>query len=128
MMGAEQLTLFEPVDEKLVRQTVIRELKNYRALKVQLANKKEREEAGVVGLFPVLRKEDNLAELKVKQIERALQHSLDEIEREIIQIKYLESKQTKDINIYMDLGLKKEKYYEKKGAAILNIATSLGII
>src|SRR6478735_1566809 len=114
MMGAEQLTLLEPVDEKLVRQTVIRELKNYRALKVQLENKKEREEAGVVGLFPVLRKEDNLAELKVKQIERALQHSLDEIEREIIQIKYLESKQTKDINIYMDLGLKKEKYYEKK--------------
>ena len=27
MMGAEQLTLLEPVDEKLVRQTVIRELK-----------------------------------------------------------------------------------------------------
>ena len=62
----------------------------------------------MVGLFPVLRKEDNLAELKVKQIERALEYSLDEIEREIIQIKYLESKQTKDINIYMDLGLKRK--------------------
>ncbi|MGR9544854.1 ArpU family phage packaging/lysis transcriptional regulator [Priestia megaterium] len=127
-MGVEQLTLLEPVDEKLVRQTVIKELKNYRALKVQLANKKEREDVGVVNLFPFLRKEDNLAELKVKQIERALEFSLDEIEREIIQIKYLGSKQTKDINIYLDLGIKKEKYYEKKGAAILNIATSLGII
>ncbi|MED4240625.1 ArpU family phage packaging/lysis transcriptional regulator [Priestia megaterium] len=127
-MGAEQLTLLEPVDEKLVRKTVISELKRYRALKVKFQNRKEQEEAGVVDLFPVLRKEEKLAELKVIQIERALEHSLDEIEREIIQIKYLESKQTKDINIYMDLGLKKEKYYEKKGAAILNIATSLGII
>ncbi|WP_144634163.1 ArpU family phage packaging/lysis transcriptional regulator [Priestia megaterium] len=127
-MGVKQFTLLEPVNEKLVRQTVIRELKNYRALKVQLINKKEREEAGMIDLFPSLRKENKLVELKVKQIERALKLSLDEIERKIIQIKYLESKQLKDINIYMDLGIKKEKYYEKKGTAILNIATSLGII
>ncbi|WP_141432431.1 ArpU family phage packaging/lysis transcriptional regulator [Bacillus sp. 03113] len=127
-MTAEQLSLFGEIDEKLVRQTVIRELKRYRALKVRLANKKESQEAGVNNLFPVLRKEDNLAELKVKQIDRALDYSLDDIERKIIQMKYLETKQHKDITIYMELGLKKEKFYEKKGSAISNIATSLGII
>lgn len=127
-MGAEQLTLLEPVDEKLVRQTVIRELKNYRALKVQLANKKEREGAGVVGLFPVLRKEDNLAELKVKQIERALQNAIDSIERKIIELKYLSLYEINDLNIIIELGIKKGRYYEKKKTAILRIATALGVI
>ena len=128
MMGAEQLTLLEPVDEKLVRQTVIRELKNYRALKVQLENKKEREEAGVVGLFPVLRKEDNLAEFKVKQIERALNNAIDFIERKIVELKYLSPHEINDLNIIIELGIKKGRYYEKKKAAILRLATALGII
>lgn len=128
MMGVEQLTLLEPVDEKLVRQIVIRELKNYRALKVQLENKKEREEADVVGLFPVLKKKDNLAELKVKQIERALNYAIDFIERNIIELKYLSPYETNDLNIIIELGIQKGRYYEKKKVAILRLAPALGII
>lgn len=37
----EQLSFLHPVDLKAVRKIVIKELKDYRALKVQLENKKE---------------------------------------------------------------------------------------
>lgn len=39
-MSKEQLSFLDDVDEKAVRKIVIKELKNYRALKVQLENKK----------------------------------------------------------------------------------------
>ena len=127
-MNAKQLKFFRDIDEKEVQNLIIGELREYRALKVQIENKKEQEAAGVINLFPSVRQQDRLNELKVKQIERALENSLDFIERRIIEMKYFTSQETKDINIYLELGLKKGKYYEKKRAAIYRLATALGII
>ncbi|MED4455922.1 ArpU family phage packaging/lysis transcriptional regulator [Metabacillus fastidiosus] len=127
-MVAEQLSLLEEVDEKAVRKIIVKELKNYRALKVQMENKKDCEDAGLISLFPSLRKTHQINELKVKHIERALNNGLDTIQREIIQRKYLEPQEINDLTIYIELGLKKDVYYEKKRTAILMIATSLGII
>ncbi|MEK4030715.1 ArpU family phage packaging/lysis transcriptional regulator [Pseudobacillus sp. FSL P4-0506] len=127
-MDAKQLKFFRDIDEKEVQNLIIGELREYRALKVQIENKKEQEAAGVINLFPSVRQQDRLNELKVKQIERALENSLDFIERRIIEMKYFTSQETKDINIYLELGLKKGKYYEKKRAAIYRLATALGII
>lgn len=124
----EQLSLLEEVDVKKISKTVIKELKKYRSLKVQLENKQECTAAGVIGLFPTLREPESTNELKVKQIDRALERGLDAIEREIIKKKYLEPHVMNDLNIYLELGLKKDAYYIKKRAAILNLATSLGII
>lgn len=127
-MNAKQLTFFSDINEKEVQNVIIRELRHYRALKVQIENKREQTEAGIVDLFPSVRKQDRLNELKVKQIERALECSLDFIENRIIEMKYFTSHETNDIYIYMELGLKKGKYYEKKRAAIYRLATALGII
>ncbi|KIL72530.1 ArpU family phage packaging/lysis transcriptional regulator [Bacillus badius] len=127
-MNAKQLKFFRDIDEKEVQNLIIGELRDYRALKVQIENKKEQEAAGVINLFPSVREQDRLNELKVKQIERALENSLDFIERKIIEMKYFTSHETKDINIYLELGLKKGKYYEKKRAAIYRLATALGVI
>ncbi|MEC0286014.1 ArpU family phage packaging/lysis transcriptional regulator [Bacillus subtilis] len=123
----EQLSFLHPVDLKAVRKIVIKELKDYRALKVQLENKKESVDAGI-SPFPSIRDSFILNELKVKQMERALENSLDDEERMIIEKKYLTASQTKDIHIYMELGMKKDTYYEIKHRAILRIATALGII
>ncbi|MDA1478293.1 ArpU family transcriptional regulator [Bacillus sp. CLL-7-23] len=124
---SKQLSFLADVDEKAVRKIVIKELKNYRALKVQLENKKECSSAGI-NTFPSLRDSLNLNELKVKQMERALQNSLDEEERLIIEKKYLTAARVKDIHIYIELGMKKDTYYEIKQRAINRIATALGII
>ncbi|QBJ83184.1 ArpU family phage packaging/lysis transcriptional regulator [Bacillus subtilis] len=123
-----QLSLVvDEVDIKAVRKIIIKELKDYRALKVQIENKKECSDLGI-NLFPSIRNSHNVNELKVKQIERALVNSLDDEERMIIEKKYLSASQTKDIHIYMELGMKKDTYYEIKQRAILRIATALGII
>jgi hypothetical protein len=82
-MTVKQLTLFKNIDEKEIQNLLIMELHNYRALKVQIENKKEREEAGVIDLFPPVRKEGQLNELKVRQVDRALNRSLDFTERRI---------------------------------------------
>ncbi|MEC0417062.1 ArpU family phage packaging/lysis transcriptional regulator [Bacillus subtilis] len=126
-MTAEQLSFMVPVDARAVRKIVIKELKDYRALKVQMENKRECESAGM-SLFPSLRDSHNINELKVKQMERALQNSLDDLERLIIEKKYLTASAVKDISIYMDLGIKKNTYYELKKRAIYRLATALGII
>ncbi|OLP65493.1 hypothetical protein BACPU_15810 [Bacillus pumilus] len=79
-MKSEQLCLLPGIDEKQVRNALIKELKVYRALKVKEENRKEQEANGATGLFPSLRNQEVLNELKVRQIERALENSLDEIE------------------------------------------------
>ncbi len=127
MMVAEQLTLLEPVDEKLVRKIVIKELKEYRALKVQVENKEECERTGLE-LFPSIRNSRHINELKVKQIDRALKNSLDQEELLIIEKAYLTSKRTKDIEIYLEIGVKKDTYYAMRNRALNRIATALGII
>ncbi|USK54384.1 ArpU family transcriptional regulator [Cytobacillus solani] len=126
-MGA-QLSFFPVVDEKEVRTIVVKELKNYRALKIQQQNKLELNDKGIKGsIFPKLRDNDLENELKIIQMERALKN-LDFFEYEIIKKKYLVTDEYTDINIYLDLGIKKGKYYSKKKTAIINIATALGII
>lgn len=127
-MFAEQLSLLEEINEKEVKKTVVKELKKYRAVKVQLENKLESSKAGVVSLFPSLRKTEQFNDLRVKQIERAMDKGLDAIEKEILMKKYLEPHVMNDLNIYLELGLKKDAYYIKKRSAILNLATALGII
>lgn len=68
-------------------------------------------------------------ELKVKQMDRApLENCLDEDERSILEKKYLSSRKIKDLEIMIELGLKRDKFYQVKRQAICNIATALGII
>ncbi|QYY42829.1 ArpU family transcriptional regulator [Aneurinibacillus thermoaerophilus] len=120
--------LYQQLIEKEVRKVVVKELKKYKALRVAVQNRKEQEEQGVRGLFPALYESDKQKEMKVRQIERALQYTLDEIERRIIEEKYLGTTRVKDITLYLDMGLTKEQYYMKKKEAIFQIATALGII
>ncbi|MGG1658877.1 ArpU family phage packaging/lysis transcriptional regulator [Brevibacillus sp. NRS-1366] len=128
MSAQEQMSMFPPIDERAVRQAVAKELKAYKALRVAAQNRKEQQEKGIDQLFPRLQSSDTKNILKAQQIERALQYSLDEVERQIIEEKYLSTSRVKDINIYLDLGMTKDQYYPKKKDAIFQIATALGII
>ncbi len=83
-MLTNQLCLIPEVNEKQVRQTLINELKLYKPLKVKQENLNEQKENGVFTLFPRLRDQNVCSELKVRQIERALEYSLDKIEQDII--------------------------------------------
>ncbi len=124
-----QLSFFPDIDEKEVRSIVVKELKKYKALKIQQQNKLELSEKGIQGnIFPKLLQNDLENELKVIQMERALNNSLDQLERQIIEMKYLSTERQNDLNIYLELGLQKTAYYEKKKTAIFMIASSLGII
>lgn len=124
-----QLSLFADVNEREVRSLVVKELKRYKALKVRMENKKEQSENGIDGdLFPKLLDNELENRIKFNQIERALNNSLDSIERQIIEMKYLSVERQNDLNIYLELGLQKTPYYEKKKTAIFQLATSLGII
>lgn len=71
-MLAKQLSFLPPIDEKEVRNTIIRELKKYKALKVQLEYWKEQEAARMSEPFPRLSDPHPYNELKVAQIDRAL--------------------------------------------------------
>ncbi|MFF2529821.1 ArpU family phage packaging/lysis transcriptional regulator [Brevibacillus sp. NPDC058079] len=124
----EQLSFLQPADEREVRKAVVKELKSYKALRVAVQNKKEQVEKGIEQLFPRLQLSETQNELKAKQIERALEYSLDEVERQINEEKYLSTSRVKDINVYLDLGLTKDQFYTKKNEAIMQIATALGMI
>lgn len=124
-----QLSFFPDIDEKKVRSLVAKELKLYKALKIRQQNKKELDENGITEhIFPKLLENDAENEFKVIHMERALNNSLDQIERQIIEMKYLSRERQNDINIYLELGLQKTPYYEKKKQAIFMIASTLGII
>lgn len=125
---SNQLAFFPDVDEKKIRSIVVKELKLFRALKIQQLNKKELNEKGItIDIFPKLYDNDQEKEMKVLHMERAL-NNLDSIERQIIQQKYLAIERQNDINIYLDLCLQKTSYYEKKKQAIFMIAHCLNII
>ncbi|CAI6221371.1 Phage transcriptional regulator, ArpU family subfamily [Bacillus subtilis] len=128
MTAAEQLSFLPDINEKEVRNLVIKELKTYRSLKIQAENRREQKEKGVIGLFPQLRKSTEYNELKVKQMDRALKQCLDQDEYSIIEKKYLSPEKIKDLEIMIELGLKRDKFYQVKRQAIYNIATALGII
>lgn len=128
-MAAEQLSLFEEFDKdkkKLIRKTVIKELRLYKALKVAVQNKIELQQNGKANLFPVIVESDK--ELKVMQIERSLEQSLDYIQKQIIEEKYLNKSTPTDLTLYTDIGLTKDQYYQKRDEAIFTIATALNII
>ena len=113
---------------KVLQRMVKEELKFYRALKVRLQNKRECEAVGVGQLFPSIRGNYIKDDLKVKQIDRAIVDGLDAVEREIIELKYLQSSIPTDVQVYMEMYLKKEIFYQKKKSAIISIAYSLGMI
>ncbi|WP_144679968.1 ArpU family phage packaging/lysis transcriptional regulator [Bacillus altitudinis] len=127
-MTVELLHLLPEVNEKQVRQTLINELKLYKALKVKQENLDEKKANGILTLFPKLKDQNVCSELKVRQIERALEYSLDEIEQDIIRMKYLTSRMVKDLDVCEELGLKKDRYYKLKKQATFKLSTALGII
>ncbi|MGP7817754.1 ArpU family phage packaging/lysis transcriptional regulator [Niallia sp. 01092] len=122
------MSFFQTVDDKEIRRVVARQLKHYKAYKVAVENKTEQDKEGIEQLFPMLNDHENEKFLFVKQIDRAMENALDEIERDIIQRKYLGNHRVKDIDVYLDLGLTKDQYYIHKKYAINLIATALRII
>lgn len=124
----KQLSLFEEVNEKEVRKTIARELKHYKALRIALQNKSELQEEGLSQPFPSFCSKDKVKEFKVRQINRTLENALDDVERHIIEQKYLSTNRVKDINLYLEMGLTKDQYYIHKRQAIFLIATALNII
>lgn len=127
-MTVEALHLLPEINERQVRQTLINELKLYKALKVKQENLDEQKANGILTLFPRLIDQNVCSELKVRQIERALECSLDEIEQDIIRMKYLTSRMVKDLEVCEELGLKKDRYYKLKKQATFKLSTALGII
>lgn len=121
MSAPEQLSFLQPVNEREVRKAVVKELKAYKALRVAVQNKQEQAEKGIDQLFPRLYLSETKNDLKARQIERALRYSLDEIERKIIDEKYLSPVRVNDINVYLELGLTKDQYYIKKREAIFQL-------
>ncbi|WP_342497863.1 ArpU family phage packaging/lysis transcriptional regulator [Bacillus sp. FSL L8-0654] len=127
-MSVEALHPLTEINEKQVRQTLINELKLYKALKIKQENLDEQKANGILTLFPRLIDQNVCSELKVRQIERALEYSLDEIEQDIIRMKYLTSRMVKDLEVCEELGLKKDRYYKLKKQATFKLSTALGII
>ncbi|MCY7578698.1 ArpU family phage packaging/lysis transcriptional regulator [Bacillus altitudinis] len=127
-MSVEALHPLTEINEKQVRQTLINELKLYKALKIKQENLDEQKVNDILTLFPRLIDQNVCSELKVRQIERALEYSLDEIEQDIIRMKYLTSRMVKDLEVCEELGLKKDRYYKLKKQATFNLSTALGII
>ena len=98
----------------------MKELKLFRALKIQQLNKKELNEIGItIDIFPKLKDNDQEKKMKVMHMERALEN---------LYMKYLGIERQNDINIYLDLCLQKTSYYEKKKQAIFMVAHCLNII
>ncbi|QKE72675.1 ArpU family transcriptional regulator [Arthrobacter citreus] len=127
-MNVEQLSFLNDIDEKKVRKAVIKQLKRFKAIRVAVQNKDEQLTEGVIDPFPIIFDNEKEKRLKVKQVERALLFALDDIERTIIERKYLSSNREKDIHIYMDLGINKDQFYEYKKQAIFSIAEALNIV
>ncbi|MFA2567627.1 ArpU family phage packaging/lysis transcriptional regulator [Bacillus wiedmannii] len=121
----EQLTLLPAIDDKKVQKEVVSILKEYRALKMRFNNEVEQEG---ISLFPEIRNSRRVSELKVKQIEKTLEHILDADERNIITMKFLDNKPVKDSFVQNELMMKNSYFCEKKKSAIKLIATTLGII
>ncbi|MFS0766182.1 ArpU family phage packaging/lysis transcriptional regulator [Peribacillus phoenicis] len=123
-----EMKILNGAEYKTLQRMVKEQLKLYRALKVRLHNKRECEAAGVGRLFPSLRENYIKDDLKVKQIDRALTDGLDAVEREIIELKYLQSSIPTDVQVYMNMYLEKTIYYQKKKSAVISIAYALGMI
>lgn len=113
--------------EKKIQKVVISILKEHRALKVRFGDEIEQQQ-GEINLFPEICNTKQINQMKYRQVEKALKYSLDEDERNIIEMKYLNDQKLRDDYIYNELFIKKDSYYEKKKNALRLIATALGVI
>jgi len=125
-LGQKQL-----ITEKTIRPYVIEALQEYRVLKVKYQNRKERKDHGVELLFTELEineEEENKDYLRYIQIKRTLEEALDEDQKSILEMKYMNIKLLNDDYIYTVLGLHKRTFYRKRKKAVLSVAKSLGMI
>ena len=126
----EQLAFFPEIDDKeykLIQKAVVKVLRDYKALAVRMENQTECERESIQ-LFPELRDTRKINDYKYLQIKRALEHSLDIEQKEIIERKYLKSGLMSDKAIKAQMMLEHKWYYYQKKNAILSIATALRII
>ncbi|MGH0448512.1 ArpU family transcriptional regulator [Bacillus mycoides] len=127
----EQLAFFPEItneEYKKIQKIVARELFNYKALAVRMKNQEECVSESI-RLFPELRDTRKLNDYKYKQIKRALEHSLDIEQRDIIERKYLKNTGwVSDKSVKAQMMLQNDWYYCQKKNAIMAIATALGII
>lgn len=118
-------------EEDDLLQDVIKALQIYRVLKVKFRNKQEREELGVDILFSELRvtrvedPEERKKYIQYIQIKRALEEALDEDERKILEMKYMNTTKLNDDYIYTIIGIKRRTFYRKKKTAIKNFVNAL---
>ncbi|WP_436866644.1 ArpU family phage packaging/lysis transcriptional regulator [Bacillus fungorum] len=123
-MGQKQL-----VNGDKILEEVIKALQDYRVLKVKFHNLQEKSAFGVELLFPELRDSSNdVKYLRYIQIKRALEEALDEDERKILEMKYMNTKILNDDYIYTVIGIKRATFYRKKKSAINNFADAINII
>ncbi|HDR7926316.1 TPA: DUF1492 domain-containing protein [Bacillus paranthracis] len=123
-MGQKQLVTGDEILEE-----VIKALQDYRVLKVKFHNLQEKSAFGVELLFPELRDSSNdVKYLRYIQIKRALEEALDEDERRILEMKYMNTKSLNDDYIYTVIGIKRATFYRKKKSAINNFADAINII
>lgn len=127
----EQLAFFPEItneEYKQIQKIVAKELFNYKALAVRMKNQEECVSESIQ-LFPELRDTRKLNDYKYKQIKRALEHSLDIEQRDIIERKYLKSTGwVSDKNVKAQMMLQNDWFYFQKKNAIMAIATALRII
>ncbi|AJH80267.1 ArpU family transcriptional regulator [Bacillus tropicus] len=127
----EQLAFFPEItneEYKKIQKIVAKELFNYKALEVRMKNQEECVSESIQ-LFPELRDTRKLNDYKYKQIKRALEHSLDIEQREIIERKYLKNTGwVSDKNVKAQMMLQNDWFYFQKKNAIMAIATALRII
>ncbi|MDR4172771.1 ArpU family phage packaging/lysis transcriptional regulator [Bacillus nitratireducens] len=121
------LSIMDKETEKKIQKVVISILKEHRALKVRFGDEIEQQQ-GEINLFPEICNTKQINQMKYRQVEKALKYSLDEDERNIIEMKYLNDQKLRDDYIYNELFIKKDSYYDKKKNALRLIATALGVI
>nr|WP_002146506.1 hypothetical protein [Bacillus cereus]EJQ81911.1 hypothetical protein IGC_02150 [Bacillus cereus HuA4-10] len=98
----EQLSFFPEINNeeyKLVQKAVVKVLRDYKDLSVRMMNQSECERESIQ-LFPELRDTKKINDYKYLQIRRAIEHSLDIEQREIIERKYLKSGVRKNLIIW----------------------------
>lgn len=101
-------------------------LKYYKALCVWIINKQELEDNGIDYLFPCLidKRAEELKLLTYKAINKAISE-MDDTERLIIHKKFLSTSKITDKDIYLEIGVKKDKYYQIKKSAVNKIVEEL---
>ncbi|MHC8523962.1 ArpU family phage packaging/lysis transcriptional regulator [Rossellomorea sp. H39__3] len=111
------------------RKAAVKKLKKLRPLITWYRNKEAAEKLGVKqSLFNEEQKEEKLIikELRYRQF-KAILDDLQEDERKIIEMKYLDVQSKSDLFIMEELHLKKDPYYIKKNAALDALAINFDL-